>query len=204
MSHEECYWSAVCACIAMRVSYLLVSISCLSYRHAGCSATDDYADPLDMLNYDRATKTMQKATARTSGESARNDDRCRVFLPRFVNMLLKNTGISVSIYESTLGRLGSDKRSFIRFWRCVRLGFQPSVQQWEQLTGQVIRFSGAQCWRSTFVGDDDRYERNRLFRNRSDIEQYVYRRKKIVFWISKNKLLRGNLPGNGVFISYQL
>lgn len=81
----------------MRVLYLSVLISCLSYQPADCSAADDHIDPFDMLNYDRATKTMKKPTARTRGESTQNDDRCRVFLPRFVNILLKNTGISVSI-----------------------------------------------------------------------------------------------------------
>lgn len=58
----------------------------------GSVADDDFVDPLDLINYDRATKSM-KPRHKPNGEPVHND-RCTAFLSRFVNLLLHNTGLS--------------------------------------------------------------------------------------------------------------
>lgn len=83
----------------MRVFYFTVLIVCLSSPCAQCAVEDEFVDPLDMLNYDRATKSMKKPKTGNEDPSSGHipNDRCTIFLSRFVNILLKNTGLSVSV-----------------------------------------------------------------------------------------------------------
>lgn len=60
---------------------------------AKCSNDDEFVDPTDMLNYDRSTRSMKRPKPKTLNEPVHND-RCTVFLSRFVKMLIKNTGLS--------------------------------------------------------------------------------------------------------------
>lgn len=88
----------------MRVFYLPVLILCLSSQLTNCSAEDEFVDPLDMLNYDRSTKSMKRPKTVSSSENEPiQNDRCTVFLSRFVNILLKNTGLSVSVHILNVG-----------------------------------------------------------------------------------------------------
>jgi len=82
----------------MRILYLcilVVSVLCFTLWYAQCYEDDEFVDPQDMLNYDPATQTMKKFRNLLDSEPIEND-RCTLFLSRFVNILLKNTGISVS------------------------------------------------------------------------------------------------------------
>lgn len=84
----------------MRVFYLIVLILCLSSQLTNCSIEDEFVDPLDMLNYDRSTKSMKRPKTVSSSENVPiENDRCTLFLSRFVNILLKNTGLSVSAFK---------------------------------------------------------------------------------------------------------
>lgn len=65
----------------------------LSSQCAQCSNGDEFVDPMDMLNYDRSTRSMKKPITKTHSEPVQND-RCTLFLSRFVKMLVKNTGLS--------------------------------------------------------------------------------------------------------------
>jgi len=83
----------------MRVVYFTVLILYLSSPCAQCMFEDEFVDPLDMLNYDRSTKSMKKpkiGNEELSSEYVQND-RCTIFLSRFVNILLKNTGLLVNV-----------------------------------------------------------------------------------------------------------
>lgn len=83
----------------MKVFYMTVLILCISSELTNCIVEDEFVDPLDMLNYDRATKSMKKPKTFGSSENEPiQNDRCTVFLSRFLNILLKNTGLSVSVY----------------------------------------------------------------------------------------------------------
>lgn len=81
----------------MRVFYLTYIVLYSSSHLAQCSVGDKFVDPLDILNYDPSTKSMRKPTK--SVVDPIQKDRCTVFLPRFVNILLKNTGLMVSVYN---------------------------------------------------------------------------------------------------------
>lgn len=82
----------------MRVFYLTVLILYLSSQFTSCTVEDEFVDPLDMLNYDRATKSMKRPKTVSSESEPIQNDRCTAFLSRFVNILLKNTGLSVSVH----------------------------------------------------------------------------------------------------------
>lgn len=78
----------------MRLTFITVLVLYLSSEYTIKCSEDEYVDPLDMLNYDRLTKSMNKAKSKTvAGEPIQND-RCTVFLSRFINILLINTGLS--------------------------------------------------------------------------------------------------------------
>lgn len=82
----------------MRLTFITVLVLYLSSEYTLKCSEDEYVDPLDMLNYDRLTKSMNKPKPKTvAGEPIQND-RCTVFLSRFINILLINTGLSVSVY----------------------------------------------------------------------------------------------------------
>lgn len=80
----------------MRVFNLAIVILYLSNHLAYCSVDDDFVDPLDMLNYDRATKSMKRPKKISDSEPMQINDRCTAFLSRFINVLLKTTGLDVS------------------------------------------------------------------------------------------------------------
>lgn len=80
----------------MKIFVVSLIIFYLSIKLTQCSL-EEVDNPLDMLNYDRSTKSMKKPKTVLNTEPIQND-RCTVFLSRFINILLKNTGISVSIY----------------------------------------------------------------------------------------------------------
>lgn len=70
----------------------------LCYTLVVCVIKGELIDPLDMGNYDRATKTMRKSKyVDTPQTSCSTNDRCITFVTRFVNIVLRNTGISVSV-----------------------------------------------------------------------------------------------------------
>jgi len=79
----------------MRILYLCIFVVSVLCLYAQCYDDDEFVDPQDMLNYDPATQTMKKFRNKLDSEPIEND-RCTLFLSRFVNILLKNTGISVS------------------------------------------------------------------------------------------------------------
>lgn len=79
----------------MRIYFFTLTIFYLSIPLAQCSAEDEFVDPLDMLNYDRFTMSMKKLKAKSNTEPIQND-RCMAFVSRFMNILLKNTGIQVN------------------------------------------------------------------------------------------------------------
>lgn len=82
----------------MRLTFITVLVLYLSSEYTIKCSEDEFVDPLDMLNYDRLTKSMNKPKSKTvAGEPIQND-RCTVFLSRFINILLINTGLSVSFY----------------------------------------------------------------------------------------------------------
>ncbi|CAH1715475.1 unnamed protein product [Aphis gossypii] len=78
----------------MRLTFITVLVLYLSSEYTIKCSEDEFVDPLDMLNYDRLTKSMNKPKSKTvAGEPIQND-RCTVFLSRFINILLINTGLS--------------------------------------------------------------------------------------------------------------
>ncbi|VVC33531.1 Hypothetical protein CINCED_3A021676 [Cinara cedri] len=77
----------------MKKFYLTVLILYLSNHLYQCSGNDDFVDPLDMLNYDRGTKSMKRPKTKSGHEPVQINDRCTVFLSRFINLLLKTTGL---------------------------------------------------------------------------------------------------------------
>jgi len=83
----------------MRILYLcifVVSVLCVTLWYAQCYDDDEFVDPQDMLNYDPATQTMKKLFRNMLDSEPIENDRCTLFLSRFVNILLMNTGISNS------------------------------------------------------------------------------------------------------------
>lgn len=82
----------------IRVFYWTILLLYSSSHHfALCSVDDEFVDPLDMINYDPFTKSMRKSTKSVVNHI--QNDRCTVFLTRFINILLKNTGLMVSVYQ---------------------------------------------------------------------------------------------------------
>lgn len=79
----------------MRIYFLTLTIFCLSIRFAQCSPEDEFVDPLDMLNYDRSTMSMKKPSTKLDTEPIHND-QCTAFVSRYINIMLKNTGIQVN------------------------------------------------------------------------------------------------------------
>jgi len=82
----------------MRVISIAVLVFCLSSEYTLKCSEDDFVDPLDMLNYDRSSKSMKIPTPKTMANEPVQNERCTVFLSRFINILLINTGLSVSVY----------------------------------------------------------------------------------------------------------
>ncbi|XP_025412459.1 uncharacterized protein LOC112684937 [Sipha flava] len=81
----------------MRVYSIYLLIVCLSSGLVRCSVNDnEFIDPLDMLNYDRSTASMRRSRTQETSNNAKSvhDDRCTVFVSRFINSLLQNTGLS--------------------------------------------------------------------------------------------------------------
>lgn len=81
----------------MRVISTIVLVWCLSSEYIIKCSEDDFVDPLDMLNYDRSSKSMKIPTPKTMANEPIQNERCTVFLSRFINILLLNTGLSVSV-----------------------------------------------------------------------------------------------------------
>lgn len=81
----------------MRVISIIVLVLCLSSEYIIKCSEDDFVDPLDMLNYDRSSKSMKIPTPKTMANEPLQNERCTVFLSRFINILLLNTGLSVSV-----------------------------------------------------------------------------------------------------------
>jgi len=82
----------------MRLIFITVLVLCLSSEYTIKCSEDEFVDHLDMLNYDKSTKSMRKSKPNTVvGEPIQND-RCTIFLTRFINILLINTGLPVSVY----------------------------------------------------------------------------------------------------------
>jgi len=85
--------------IAMRVIFITFLVLFFYFLTLiKCSADDEFIDPLDMLNYDRLTKSMKKSIPKPGVHEPFQNDRCTIFLSRFINILLINTGLSVSVY----------------------------------------------------------------------------------------------------------
>lgn len=83
----------------MRVISITVLVLCLSSKYTLKCSEDEFVDPLDMLNYDRSSKSMKNPTPKKTADVAVQNDRCTVFLSRFINILLINTGLSaVSVH----------------------------------------------------------------------------------------------------------
>ncbi|XP_060861303.1 uncharacterized protein LOC132938467 [Metopolophium dirhodum] len=78
----------------MRVISITVLVLCLSSEYTLKCSEDDFVDPLDMLNYDRSSKSMKIPTPKTMANEPVQNERCTVFLSRFINILLINTGLS--------------------------------------------------------------------------------------------------------------
>ncbi|XP_060841892.1 chloride channel CLIC-like protein 1 [Rhopalosiphum padi] len=77
----------------MRLIFITVLVLCLSSEYTIKCSEDEFVDHLDMLNYDKSTKSMRKSKPNTVvGEPIQND-RCTIFLTRFINILLINTGL---------------------------------------------------------------------------------------------------------------
>lgn len=72
---------------------MTVVVLYLSGQCVQCSYDDEFVDPTDMLNYDRSTRSMKKPKPKTLNEPVQND-RCTVFLSRFIKMIITNTGLS--------------------------------------------------------------------------------------------------------------
>ncbi|XP_025192442.1 uncharacterized protein LOC112592552 isoform X2 [Melanaphis sacchari] len=79
--------------ITMRLIFVSVLVLCLSSEYTIKCSDDEYVDPLDMVNYDRSTKSMKIKPKIVVNEPIQND-RCTIFLSRFINILLINTGLS--------------------------------------------------------------------------------------------------------------
>jgi len=115
----------------MRVFYFTVLIVCFSSPCAQCAAADDeFVDPLDMLNYDRSTKSMKRSKTVNDDPSSGHvqNDRCTIFLSRFVNVLLKNTGLT-NLYRNSNEPNDPDLQSYVS----VKI----SVQDVELLTNMA-------------------------------------------------------------------
>lgn len=84
----------------MRVFYFIVLIVYLLNHLAQCSVDNDFIDPSDMINYNRATKSMNKPNIKSDIETLQMNDRCTMFLSRFINVLLKTTGLNVSYFSN--------------------------------------------------------------------------------------------------------
>jgi len=97
----------------MRVISITLLVLCLSSEYTLKCSEDEFVDPLDMLNYDRLSKSMKNPTQKTMTDEPVQNDRCTVFLSRFINILLMNTGLTdVSVftyYLSVLNMLQSSK-----------------------------------------------------------------------------------------------
>ncbi|XP_001949547.1 uncharacterized protein LOC100164865 [Acyrthosiphon pisum] len=78
----------------MRIISTTVLVLCLSSEYTLKCSEDDFVDPLDMLNYDRSSKSMKNPTPKTMANEPVQNERCTVFLSRFINILLINTGLS--------------------------------------------------------------------------------------------------------------
>ncbi|XP_060861785.1 uncharacterized protein LOC132938790 [Metopolophium dirhodum] len=80
--------------ITMRVISITVLVLCLSSEYTLKCSEDDFVDQLDMLNYDRSSKSMKIPTPKTMANEPVQNERCTAFLSRFINILLINTGLS--------------------------------------------------------------------------------------------------------------
>uniref|UniRef100_A0A2S2P515 Chloride channel CLIC-like protein 1 n=1 Tax=Schizaphis graminum TaxID=13262 RepID=A0A2S2P515_SCHGA len=77
----------------MRLIFITVLVLSLSSEYTIKCSENEFVDPLDMLNYDRSTKSMRKSKPNALvGEPIQNN-RCTIFLTRFINILLINTGL---------------------------------------------------------------------------------------------------------------
>lgn len=78
----------------MRVISITVLVLCLSSEYTIKCSEEEFVDPLDVLNYDRFSKSMKIPTSKTMADEPIENDRCTVFLSRFINILLISTGLS--------------------------------------------------------------------------------------------------------------
>ncbi|XP_050541170.1 uncharacterized protein LOC126905484 [Daktulosphaira vitifoliae] len=65
-----------------------------------CVLQSNEVDPLDMRNYDRRTKSMKKSNLDILPATIGANDRCITFVTRFINIMLRNTGLSNLNYKN--------------------------------------------------------------------------------------------------------